>query len=274
MAGLDTVADRVVVVTGGASGIGLGIAEQFVDHGAHVVLADVDDEGASAAAAGIGAIGIRVDVRDPGSLQELAEAVLERHGRVDVVCNNAGVGPRARIADMTPGDWSWVLDVNLLGVVHGSRVFLPHLAANERGGWIVNTSSMAPFMAAVGYAAYAASKAAVTAFSDVLRAELVDEGADVGVTVLHPSAVRTNIAHSLRSRPAELAVGSGLADFDLARKLPKTARWLEPPDVGRLVVGAVLDGDPHVLTHPESAADVERWAEGVNRAVRPTEASS
>jgi len=266
VAGLTEFADRVVVVTGGASGIGRGVAEEFLAEGARVVIADRDAEALAATAAEIGATGIRTDVTDAASVQALADAVRERFDRIDVVCNNAGVGPKAPAAQLTVEDWSWVIDVNLRGVIHGVTAFLPHLLANPEGGWIVNTASMSVYFAPVGYAPYVASKAGVTGLSEVLRAEL--DGTGVGVTVLHPGAVATNIKNSLRNRPSSLEARSGLFDFDIRQKLPPTARWAQPRDAGRTVVRAVRDGELYAFTHPEMIDQVRAHFAAVEDAMR------
>jgi len=258
MSGIEDWNGRTAVVTGGASGIGRGIAEAFVAQGASVVIADIDAAALEATAADIGALPIRTDVTDAASVRALAASVIERFGAVDIVVNNAGVGPKADISSLTLADWKWILDVNLWGVIHGVDAFLPALKQNPRGGWIVNTASMSTFFFPPSYAPYVASKAAVDGLSRVLRNELASEGAHVGVTVLHPGAVRTNIAASLRTRPEVLAGDSGLFDFDIAQKLPKDARWSTPDEVGRIVVRAVTAGDAFAFTHPEMVDDVER----------------
>ncbi len=258
MSGIEDWNGRTAVVTGGASGIGRGIAEAFVARGASVVIADIDEAALETTAAEIGAVAVRTDVTDASSVRTLADTVLERFGAVDIVVNNAGVGPKADIASLTLADWKWILDVNLWGVIHGVDAFLPSLKANPRGGWIVNTASMSTFFFPPSYAPYVASKAAVDGLSRVLRAELAAEGANVGVTVLHPGAVRTNIAASLRTRPEGLADDSGLFDFDIAQKLPQDARWSTPDEVGAIVVRAIENGDAFAFTHPEMVGDVER----------------
>ena len=191
---------RVAVVTGGGSGIGRGIAEKLVAAGATVVVADVDAEAAGRTAADIGAVAEVVDVTDAASVQALADRVVERHGRVDVVVNNAGVGPLATFDDLLLADFHWVMDVNFWGVIHGLKSFLPLLQANPDGGYIVNTASVAAVLAAPGTGAYAASKAAVVAVSEVLAAELGDAG-QVGVSILLPGLVRTNINANAVKRP-------------------------------------------------------------------------
>lgn len=255
MTGIRDFKDRVVVVTGGASGIGRGIAEEFLSRGARVVIADIDDAVLQKTAGEIGATGIRTDVTDAASVEQLAATVDDLFGRVDVLCNNAGVGPKANVEDLSLADWRWILDVNLFGVIHGIHAFLPRLKANPDGAWIVNTASMSTFFTPPAYAPYVASKAAVTGLSEVLARELAETR--VGVTVLHPGAVRTNIKESMRTRPTEAAEKSGLVDFDIAQKLPETARWATPGQAGRIVVRAVENGDAYAFTHPEMLDDAQ-----------------
>jgi NAD(P)-dependent dehydrogenase (short-subunit alcohol dehydrogenase family) len=258
MSGIQDWEDRIAIVTGGASGIGRGIATAFIAEGATVVIADIDRGALESTAAEIGAIPVQTDVADAASVHALATSATQRFGTVDILVNNAGVGPKAEVADLTLRDWKWILDVNLWGVIHGIDAFLPTLKANPRGGWIVNTASMSTFFFPPGYAPYVASKAAVDGLSRVLRSELAAAGVRVGVTVLHPGAVRTNISASLRTRPEDLVDDSGLFDFDIAQKLPDDARWATPGEAGALVVRAVSHGDPFAFTHPEMLVDVER----------------
>jgi NADPH:quinone reductase len=267
MAGITDFSGRVVVVTGGASGIGRGIAAQFGQRGAEVVIADIDGDALDQATHEIGATAVQTDVTSPESVEQLAASVLRAQGRVDIVCNNAGVGPRATIENLTLADWEWVLRVNLFGVIHGIHAFLPHLTANPDGGWIVNTASMAAFVTTPGYAPYSASKSAVNGLSLVLRRELEQAGHRVGVTVLHPGYVRTNIKESLRHRPDHLTGESGLVDFDLAERLPPTVRWATPDDTGRIVVRAVENGDTYAFTHPELIREVQVQFQAVESAM-------
>ncbi|MGO2110077.1 MAG: SDR family NAD(P)-dependent oxidoreductase [Pseudoclavibacter sp.] len=256
MAGISDWNGRVAVVTGGASGIGRGIAKALVDHGATVIIADLDEDALVSAAADIGAVPVRTDVTDPVSVQTLADEVMASRGRVDLIVNNAGVGPASPISSIALADWKWVLDVNLWGVIHGIHAFLPHLRANPDGAWLVNTSSMSMYLSPPGFAPYVASKAAVDALSHVLRAEFATDGAAIGVTVLHPGTVSTNIKHSLRSRPSELGGDSGLTEVDLRQRLPE-ARWVTPDEVGALVMRSIERGDPYAFTHPELRPQIE-----------------
>jgi NAD(P)-dependent dehydrogenase (short-subunit alcohol dehydrogenase family) len=243
------IAGRVAVVTGGASGIGRGIAEALIAGGASVVIADIEQAALDATAAELGARGVLVDVREAADLQRLADVTLERHGRVDIVVNNAGVGPISRMSDLTLEDWRWMLDVNLWGVIHGIHTFLPILRANPDGGHIVNTSSMASLAPTSGVGAYTAAKSAVTALTEVLDAELREDGSKVRATVLVPGTVRTNIASSQRNRPG--GEQGGLQDVDISEGPAATLRWMDPADVGRVVTRSIREDELYAVTHPD-----------------------
>ncbi|MGN9843624.1 SDR family NAD(P)-dependent oxidoreductase [Nonomuraea sp. H19] len=263
----------VAVVTGGASGIGRGIAQRLVERGAHVVIADIEEDPLRAAAWEIGAMAVRTDVSDAGSVQALAEQVVDRFGEVHLVFNNAGVGPESPIADMTLADWKWILDVNLYGVIHGVHAFLPLLKRHGEPAYLVNTSSMGGFVADMpGLGAYATTKFAVMALTEALACELEREGSNVGAAVLAPGTVRTNIAHSLRTRPTE-AEGGSFTQNDISRdEQIAELRWLDPADVGDIVLAALARGETHIVTHPEWYPMVAQRAAGIeaafNRAVK------
>lgn len=254
----------VAVVTGGASGIGRGIAEQLVAEGARVVIADVEVEALQQAATDLGVTGFQVDVSDPESVATLARNVVDELGRVDIVVNNAGVGPQAPIADLTLEDWRFVLDVNLYGVIHGVHTFLPLLEKNEDGGHIVNTGSMASFDPQPGLGAYAVTKFGVAALTEVLRKELKANGSKVSATYLAPGTVRTNIKDSLRNR-GDVA-SSRLFDVDISQGPAGDLRWQDPIDCGRVVTRAIRNDDPYALTHPEWWSMVEERNALVERA--------
>jgi len=242
--------DRIAVVTGGASGIGRGIAEQLIAEGASVVIADLDASRVVEVAAEIGATGFAVDVSDPTSVGNLADQVVAQFGRVDIVVNNAGVGPAGRIIDLTLDDWHWIMNVNFFGVVHGVHSFLPHLLKNENGGHIVNTSSMATYLPFEGLGAYVASKMGVLGLSQVLHDELSSDGSKVQVSVLPPGPVRTDIKNSLRHRPEGLK--GNLTDVDLeSNEEAADLRWIDPIDAGRVVTRAIRNNDFLAITHPE-----------------------
>ena len=168
---------RTAFVTGGASGIGLGLARAFLGLGMNVMLADIEAASLDRALVELGSHGdavrgLVVDVADRQALEQAAAAAIAAFGRVHVLCNNAGVavgGPQEKIA---PADWNWILGVNLMGVVHGIQAFLPHIKAHGEGGHIVNTASMAGLASGMGFSPYTVSKYAVVALSEGLAAEL------------------------------------------------------------------------------------------------------
>jgi NAD(P)-dependent dehydrogenase (short-subunit alcohol dehydrogenase family) len=246
---MTSIQGRVAVVTGGASGIGRGIAERLLAEGATVVIADVERGALEATAAEIGATGIRVDVSDPESVEALAAEVVDRFGSVGIVVNNAGVGPLARMADMSLDDWRFLINVNLWGVIHGVSAFLPRLLANPDGGHIVNTGSMASFSPMSGAGAYAVTKYGVAALTEALALELAEDEANVHVTLLAPGTVRTNIKASLRNRPD--GQGGALADVDISEGPARDLRWIDPIDAGRIVTRAIRNNDLYALTHPD-----------------------
>lgn len=254
MSGITDLSGKVAVVTGGASGIGRGIAARLIAQGMKVVIADIEQGTLDRAASELGVTGIRVDVSSLDSVRALADEVRRRFGTVHVVCNNAGVGSVARLENMTSGDWQWMLGVNLWGVIHGVNAFLPILKGNPEGGHIVNTASMGGLATLSGLGGYTTTKFAVVAFSETLAAELEEERSNVGVTVLCPGPVRSNIKSSHRNRPAALGAG-GLVDSDLEHSEEGAGmHWLDPGQVGDVVVRAIRRGDLYALTHPEMAA--------------------
>lgn len=251
------------VVTGGASGIGRGIAEALLSAGARVVIADIDAEPLARTAREIGAHPVTVDVTSLDSVRGLADAVVATLGGVDIVVNNAGVGPFARIADLTMDDWHWIIDVNLYGVIHGVHVFLPLLEANADGGHIVNTSSMAAFTPLETLGSYAVTKFGVAALTEVLQAELATAGSLVHATLLAPGSVRSNISHSTRTRSDG---GGALRDAEIDLSFASSARWMEPRDVGDITVRAIRADDPYAITHPERWPAVAARFDGIRAA--------
>jgi NAD(P)-dependent dehydrogenase (short-subunit alcohol dehydrogenase family) len=271
VSGLPDLAGKVAVVTGGASGIGKGIAAQLVAEGARVVIADIQRDAMEAAAAEIGAAGVLTDVSDPASVDALAAAVLDRYGAVHVICNNAGIGPLAPVADLTLDDWRWMIGVNLWGVIHGVHTFLPILKQNRDGGHIVNTASMAGLVAGPRLGAYAAAKYGVVGLSEVLAAELAADNSRVGVSVLCPGTVHTNIGTSSRNRPADLP-DAGFKDIDIELEDNPRYRWIYPADAGAVVVRAIKRGDLYALTHPDWYPMVATRHEAIAEAFREQEA--
>ena len=196
-------AGKTAVITGAASGMGRAFAERFADAGMNIVLADVevprlDEATESVKSRGVDVIAVPTDVSDADAVDRLRDAALARFGRVNLVCNNAGVAGFMSGGGVDLNDWRWVIGVNLWGVIHGHRSFLPHLL--EHGdGHIVNTASMAGHFP--GHSAYSASKWAVVAITEGLHQQLRAEGSTVGVSCLCPGWVATNIGSADRNRP-------------------------------------------------------------------------
>ncbi|HZA75917.1 MAG TPA: SDR family NAD(P)-dependent oxidoreductase [Acidimicrobiales bacterium] len=253
---------KVAVVTGGASGIGLALAHRFARDGMRVVVADVEraalDKATDALADQLGAddvAAVVTDVRDPSAVDALAAATFERFGTAHVLCNNAGVGIGG-LAWTVPADrWRWIVEVNLLGVAHGIRSFVPRMI--EQGeGHVVNTASAAGILTGPAMSPYFATKHAVVALSESLHFDLQLTGGAVGVSVLCPEWVRTNIADSERNRPEEVApaeAAPGLeADGDMLRVFMQglVASGMDPDDIAAQVVDAIRTGRFWILTHP------------------------
>ncbi len=186
-------AGKTAVITGAASGIGLALARRLRAEGMELVLADLDGAALAVVAAELGALGAVTDVRQPESVQALAQAAVERFGGVDLLCSNAGVSRMAGIERLTLPDWRWLLEVNLFGAVTVTETFLPILKRNLTGAHILFTASLSSLYPTRAQAAYGATKYALAAFGETLALELEAEEAKVGVTLLCPGPVRTNI---------------------------------------------------------------------------------
>jgi NAD(P)-dependent dehydrogenase (short-subunit alcohol dehydrogenase family) len=217
---METLAGRVAVVTGGASGIGRALAETFGREGMKVVLADVEPGALAETARALGATGVEVlavetDVTKPAEVDRLAARTLDAFGGVHLVCNNAGVFAGGLTWSQPLADYHWVLGVNMWGVIHGVRTFVPIMLERGEEGHVVNTASMAALTANPYAAAYHMSKHAVLAFSEVLYHELRGVGSKIGVSALCPEAVATRIDDCERNRPAALPARDGAPSPDV-----------------------------------------------------------
>ena len=235
---------RVAVVTGAASGIGLALARKFGSLGMKVVLADVEAEALDAATAGliadgVEALGVRTDVMEDASVRALANRTLEAFGGVHVLCNNAGVFCGHNAWTATDDDWNWVLGVNLWGVIHGVRAFLPIMLAQETEGHVVNTASMAATVTSPFNAAYTVSKHAVLSYSEVVHHELAMAQAKIRISALCPELIATNIDHAERNRPDALADHETSPARELTHKsIEESLASGTPPEV---IADRVLD---------------------------------
>jgi NAD(P)-dependent dehydrogenase (short-subunit alcohol dehydrogenase family) len=271
---MELTAGKVAVVTGAAAGIGLALAERFARAGLDIVLADVEEPALAAAEQKIAGLGVRTlavrtDVSDEASVQALAAAATERFGAVHVVCNNAGVQSASDPWFGPLSAWKWVLGVNLWGVVHGIRAFLPLLAMQGEGHF-VNTASVAGLMP--GFApSYDASKHAVVAISEDLYSAMKVAGLPVGVSVLCPGWVRTRILDAERNWPdsmGEIPPLAATAEVTVPHVRRAIDEGMEPAAVAEFVADAVAADRFWVLTDPDfTAIALRRWqgiAEGSN----------
>lgn len=255
--------DKVAVVTGAASGIGRAIAEHSVRAGLKVVLADIDEPNLAKAEAELKALGgtvlaIRTDVSKRSDVELLAQQTLDAFGQVHLLFNNAGVAAGGAPWEATWNDWEWVVGVNLMGVIHGVKVFTPIMLAQNTECHIVNTASMAGLIVGSGSAPYAVTKHAVVALSENMYLTLQQRNSPVKVSVLCPGLVRTDIINVERHRPAELRnepaprtpeMEAGLAAFQAALDAS-----MPPSQVAEAVFDAIQKEQFYILSHPE-------WAE-------------
>ena len=251
---MQELAGKTAFVTGGASGIGLALGRALAEAGMAVMLADIETNALAAAVDSLRDIGpavrgVTCDVADPASVERAAKASYDAFGNVHVVCNNAGVAAGSGIDDISLDNWRWVLDVNLMGVLHGIRTFLPHIRAHGEGGHIVNTASMAGMNSGLGFSPYAASKFAVVNMSEGLAMQLEPLG--IGVTVVCPGFVRTRISENARNRPERY--GRSEPPGALTTRLAERVRsGLEPSDVAAQVVTAISEDELYVFTHHDA----------------------
>ena len=272
---MDELRGKVAFITGGASGIGLAMAEAFGREGMSVMLADIEAGALATAVEDLRAKQVRVesvvaDVTSRGSLQKAALETIAKFSKVHLVCNNAGVGAGGMMDQVTPSDWDWVIDVNLKGVVFGVETFAPLIAAHGEGGHFVNTASLAGMVSPPGMEPYCATKFAVVAMSEGWREQLAAK--NIGVSVLCPGFVKTRINESRRNRQASYGPDERApppADAPPSRVLSGIP--VEP--VGRRVVEAVKANELYVFTHPGSKAGVAARFERILAAFDTAEAS-
>jgi NAD(P)-dependent dehydrogenase (short-subunit alcohol dehydrogenase family) len=262
---------RVAVVTGAASGIGLGLCERFAAEGMSVVMADVEEPALSEASTKLAAEGARVlavrtDVSSAEQVDELRDQAVRAFGAVHVLCNNAGVGgPHGPLWQVPPGDWEWVLRVNLGGVINGIRAFVP-LLMEQDAAHIVNTASVfGVFAGALG--PYGISKHAIVALSETLHFQLGSEAPNVGLSVLCPGAVRTRFGSSARNRPAwagpvpepTAAERASAEQFDRLQE----AAGADPADVAAAVVDGIRSQRFYILTSTNRNEAIRRRGEEI-----------
>ena len=259
---------KVAVVTGGASGLGRAMAERFLREGLSVALADVETGALETTAKELSELGpvlaVTTDVTDPGAVDALAAATRDRFGAYHVVCNNAGVGGHFGLSWETPlEEWRWLFEVNIWGVIHGIRSFVPGLVAQGEGH-VVNTASLAGWAGAPAMGPYCASKHAVLGLSESLRAELDALGSGVGVTAVCPGMVNSGIIASERNWPSRLGPEPDVPRPPLVATVHELLRSgptrgdVNPPDVAEVVWRGIRANQFIVTTHPDQLLGAAR----------------
>ena len=267
--------DRVAVVTGAASGIGRALVDRFAEEGMRVVLADIEEEALAKAARemeenGAKVLAVRTDASDGAQVKELAQRAVETFGGVHVLCNNAGVAPVTGASwELTEADWQWVLGVNLWGVLHGIRVFVPMMLEQDTDGHIVNTASVAGLLSVPWVATYDVAKHGVVTLSESLHRELALIGSKVKVSVLCPAWVQTRLMEAERNRPSKLrnknepsvARPPAVAMEAAVRQL--VAGGTDPSVIAESVVDAIREERFYILPHPEWKEQVRSRMEDI-----------
>ena len=253
---IDSFEGKVAFITGGASGIGLGIAKVLVERGAQVVMADlrqdhIEDALAEFAGGGKSNVvsAIKLDVTNREKYREAAQQMLEQFGGIDILINNAGVGLEGPLLGATYADYDFGFGVNVGGVINGFTEFMPQMIAHGRGGHIVSTASLAAeVVMPPQMAIYAASKAAVCHFCEAVKPELAQH--NIGVSILLPGPVKSRIHETHQNRPDHLRSGSGFvaSEEKLSRRIVGD-NWMEATDAGRLVADGILNDTTYIVTH-------------------------
>jgi len=270
---------KTAVITGAGSGIGAALARRAATEGMNVVLADIRYEDAAMVAAELGdsrALAVKTDVSDAASVANLADQAWDRFGSVDLLCNNAGIVPGGRhrkVWEYSLGDWQWALGVNLYGVVHGMRAFVPRMIAAGRPGHILNTASVAGVVSGSGSACYGASKHAVVRATEALYSGLKEVGAPIGVTMFCPGLVATAIYDAERHRPGAFADGDGplqeSADLEAMRdELYRNATT--PAQAADIAFAAIIENRFYAFTTRSFDPAIRQRADDILARVNPT----
>jgi NAD(P)-dependent dehydrogenase (short-subunit alcohol dehydrogenase family) len=252
--------DKVALVTGAASGIGFALADRFASVGMKVVLADVEESALAAAEQtlkkkGAPVLAVRTDVSKADEVEQLADKAYSHFGGVNVLCNNAGVGMGGLSWELSIEDWQWVLGVNLWGVIHGLRTFVPRMLADQTEGHIVNTASVAGLISSPYMAVYQATKHAVVTITESLRMELDLTGGKIRASVLCPGFVATKISDSERNRTKGEQKPSSpgqMASQEMIREMARqqVAAGIKPAEVAEMVLEGIRDDRFYIITHP------------------------
>jgi NAD(P)-dependent dehydrogenase (short-subunit alcohol dehydrogenase family) len=265
---MSQVAEKVAFITGGSSGIGLGIARAFAEADMKVVIgyrtAKHLEEGMTFLNGTKHRVhAINADVTDRGAMERAAAEVVRMFGKIHVLVSNAGVTGIAPLSRTSYDDWDWVMSVNLDGVFNSMRAFLPYIQNHMEGGQVIATASALGLVADASQASYTASKFAVVGMMECLRAELADT--NIGVSVYCPGWVRSNIAQAHRNRPSNLTVsGFEQRRHESTRRVPANgAVPMDPLQAGRLVLDGMRNNDLYILTHPDFSASIQHRSDAL-----------
>jgi NAD(P)-dependent dehydrogenase (short-subunit alcohol dehydrogenase family) len=277
-------AGKVAVVTGAASGIGLGLATRFAQEGMKVVMADVEEPVLNASVTRLrqqeyDVLGVVTDVSSGASVEALRDKALEAYGKVHIVCNNAGVGGRGAASEIwgaTEKDWQWALGVNLWGVIHGVKTFVPLMLEQGEEGHIVNTASVAGVVP--GTRVYSVTKHGVVALTEALFYDLEAANSKLHCSVLCPGVINTDIMYSNRNRPEGLSdnaatgdlTAEGKARADRIKHLAET-QGMQPEQLADMVFNAIRDEQFWILTHDDYDTNIRNRMEGILNRTNPVE---
>jgi NAD(P)-dependent dehydrogenase (short-subunit alcohol dehydrogenase family) len=276
-------AGRTAFITGGASGIGLGIAQALEARGCRVVIADLRPDHIETALASFSGgarsntvTALQFDVTNRAAYRDAAARMQAEFGGIDILVNNAGVGLEGPLLEATYADYDFGFGVNIGGVINGFVEFMPQLIAHGRGGHIVSTASLAGEVVMPAHLAiYAASKAAVCHYCEAVKGELGERG--IGVSVLLPGPIKSNIHQAQANRPQHLRAGSGFAESEAQLAQREVGEgWMEPREVGEMVAAGILANATYIVTHgifkdwqrARSQAVLDATPEAANQAVR------
>jgi NADP-dependent 3-hydroxy acid dehydrogenase YdfG len=274
---MDNLEGKVVFITGGASGIGLGMARVFSSAGMKVIIADIRQDHLDSAldsfnGSKVNIHTIQLDVTDRNAMENAAQEAERVFGKVHILCNNAGIYLYGPIQKATYEDWDWILNVNLGGVINGIHAFVPRIISHGEGGHIVNTSSISGIFVAGGTGVYTTSKFAVVGLSEALRLDLETE--NIGVSVLCPGFVNSKIYDCEKTRPDQLMNSGYTVKQEVLERLKKAHDevGMDPLEVGEKVLSAIRLNKLYIFTHPEFAEEIRRRSEALLAAV-PDEAA-
>ena len=249
--------NKVAFITGGASGIGLGIAKAFVNAGMKVMIADIRQDHLDEAKEVFAKMRkkkyvrtVKLDVTNRKAMEKAAQKTEKAFGKIHVLVNNAGIGIGGPLKEAKFDDWDWGLNVNLGGVINGVVIFLPYLLKHGEGAHVINTSSMGAVVPMKTASIYITAKAGVMVLSEVMRGELAPD--NISVSAFCPGPVQTNIAESGKLRPEKYKKDSGYAEHEARLEArPNNPLWMSIDEVGERVLKGMLNNDLFIFTHRE-----------------------